>query len=225
MSGNYVAGKLINKYLIIILKNEMSNLWMKKFNRCGETKKQRSNREVTETVFSSEVHSVRRNPTKTIIDHDTTSKTTRNNSRILNYDSLLNCNNVEYNIPKNLTDMDYGLPKNCLDYHSNNTTPAKSMAIVSDGEVVVFDDIDDNWQSLRDRLDINTTNTTKINTADKDDNQQRRIIQEPLGSSVGSSPSPTSFTRTTSDFFKVILFVNYLFIYHYHLDVLLFLIN
>ncbi|XP_044017000.1 uncharacterized protein LOC122858276 isoform X6 [Aphidius gifuensis] len=171
--------------------------------RCGETKKQRSNREVTETVFSSEVHSVRRNPTKTIIDHDTTSKTTKNNNRILNYDSLLNCNNVEYNIPKNLTDMDYGLPKNCLDYQSNNTTPAKSMAIVSDGEVVVFDDIDDNWQNLRERLDINTTNTTKINTTDKDDNQQRRIIQEPLGSSVGSSPSPTSFTRTTSDFFKV----------------------
>lgn len=105
--------------------------------------------------------------------------------------------------------MDYGLPKNnCLDYQSNNTTPARSMAIVSDGEVVVFDDIDDNWQGLR--LDLNNTTTTQVNSiclnsSDQDDNQQRRnIIQEPIGgSSLCSSPSPTSFPRNTSDFFKV----------------------
>lgn len=120
---------------------------------------------------------------------------------------------------KSITDIDCGLPKNCIDYQSNHTTPARSMAIVSDGEVVVFDDIDDNWQGLR--LDLGTTNNTttnsQINTtsylnSDQDDVQQQqqqqqrssRIPPEPPGSSVGSSPSPTSmYPRNTSDFFKV----------------------
>ncbi|XP_057323786.1 uncharacterized protein LOC130666622 isoform X8 [Microplitis mediator] len=185
--------------------------------RCGEARRQRANREITETVFSSEVHSVRRNPTKSIIDYDSP-KAARSN-RIINYDSVLNSNNVEYSVGKSITDIDCGLPKNCIDYQSNHTTPARSMAIVSDGEVVVFDDIDDNWQGLR--LDLGTTNNTttnsQINTtsylnSDQDDVQQQqqqqrssRIPPEPPGSSVGSSPSPTSmYPRNTSDFFKVI---------------------
>ncbi|XP_014296758.1 uncharacterized protein LOC103568874 isoform X5 [Microplitis demolitor] len=186
--------------------------------RCGEARRQRANREITETVFSSEVHSVRRNPTKSILDYDSP-KAARSN-RIINYDSVLNSNNVEYSVAKSITDIDCGLPKNCIDYQSNHTTPARSMAIVSDGEVVVFDDIDDNWQGLR--LDLGTTNNTttnsQINTtsylnSDQDDVQQQqqqqqrssRIPPEPPGSSVGSSPSPTSmYPRNTSDFFKVI---------------------
>ncbi|XP_063980973.1 uncharacterized protein LOC135164497 isoform X4 [Diachasmimorpha longicaudata] len=171
--------------------------------RCGEARRQRSNREVTETVFSSEVHSVRRNATKSILDYDSP-KAARSN-RIINYDSVLNSNNVEYTVPKSITDLDYGLPKNCVDYQSNNTTPARSMAIVSDGEVVVFDDIDDNWQSLR--LDLGTTNTQQVNNTclNSEQDEGRRISSEPLESSVGSTPSPTStYPRNTSDFFKVI---------------------
>ncbi|XP_015127055.1 uncharacterized protein LOC107048400 isoform X3 [Diachasma alloeum] len=171
--------------------------------RCGEARRQRSNREVTETVFSSEVHSVRRNATKSILDYDSP-KAARSN-RIINYDSVLNSNNVEYTVPKSITDLDYGLPKNCVDYQSNHTTPARSMAIVSDGEVVVFDDIDDNWQGLR--LDLGTTNTQQVNNTclNSEQDDGRRIPSEPLESSVGSTPSPTStYPRNTSDFFKVI---------------------
>ncbi|XP_011298370.1 uncharacterized protein [Fopius arisanus] len=171
--------------------------------RCGEARRQRSNREVTETVFSSEVHSVRRNTTKSILDYDSP-KAARSN-RIINYDSVLNSNNVEYTVPKSITDLDYGLPKNCVDYQSNHTTPARSMAIVSDGEVVVFDDIDDNWQGLR--LDLGTTNAQQVINTSLNSEQEdvRRIPSEPLESSVGSTPSPTStYPRNTSDFFKVI---------------------
>lgn len=73
------------------------------------------NREVTETVFSSEVHSVRRNPSKSILDYD--SPTSNRGGRLINYDSILNSNNVEHNVarPKSITDLEYGLPKNCLD--------------------------------------------------------------------------------------------------------------
>ncbi|KMR04320.1 protein lin-10 [Lasius niger] len=173
--------------------------------RCGETRKQRANREVTETVFASEVHSVRRNPTKSILDYDSP-KSNRSN-RIINYDSILNSNNVEYTIPKSITDLDYGLPKSCIDYQSNHNTPARSMAIVSDGEVVVFDDIDDNWQGLR--LDLASSNTNQITATsvdlETDDSQRGRIAPEPPSSSVGSTPSPTTaYHRNTSEFFKVV---------------------
>ncbi|XP_043499746.1 uncharacterized protein LOC122522601 isoform X6 [Polistes fuscatus] len=173
--------------------------------RCGETRKQRTNREVTETVFSSEVHSVRRNPTKSILDYDSP-KSNRSNC-IINYDSILNSNNVEYSVPKSITDLDYGLSKNCVDYQSNHTTPARSMAIVSDGEVVVFDDIDDNWQGLR--LDLASNNTTQVTTTNLDleteDPQRGRIPPEPPSSSVGSTPSPTTaYHHNTSEFFKVV---------------------
>lgn len=173
--------------------------------RCGETRKQRANREVTETVFASEVHSVRRNATKSILDYDSP-KSNRSN-RIINYDSILNSNNVEYTVPKSITDLDYGLPKSCVDYQSNHNTPARSMAIVSDGEVVVFDDIDDNWQGLR--LDLASSNTNQVTTTnldlETDDLQRGRIAPEPPSSSVGSTPSPTTaYHRNTSEFFKVI---------------------
>ncbi|KAL6440904.1 hypothetical protein ACFW04_003368 [Cataglyphis niger] len=173
--------------------------------RCGESRKQRANREVTETVFASEVHSVRRNPTKSILDYDSP-KSNRSN-RIINYDTILNSNNVEYTIPKSITDLDYGLPKSCIDYQSNHNTPARSMAIVSDGEVVVFDDIDDNWQGLR--LDLASSNTNQITAAnvdlETDDSQRGRIAPEPPSSSVGSTPSPTTaYHRNTSEFFKVV---------------------
>ncbi|XP_014607422.1 PREDICTED: uncharacterized protein LOC106788567 isoform X10 [Polistes canadensis] len=173
--------------------------------RCGETRKQRTNREVTETVFSSEVHSVRRNPTKSILDYDSP-KSNRSNC-IINYDSILNSNNVEYSVPKSITDLDYGLSKNCVDYQSNHTTPARSMAIVSDGEVVVFDDIDDNWQGLR--LDLASNNTTQVTTTNLDleteDPPRGRIPPEPPSSSVGSTPSPTTaYHHNTSEFFKVV---------------------
>ncbi|XP_025986276.1 uncharacterized protein LOC105196047 isoform X3 [Solenopsis invicta] len=173
--------------------------------RCGETRKQRSNREVTETVFASEVHSVRRNATKSILDYD--SPKSNRSSRIINYDSILNSNNVEYTIPKSITDLDYGLPKSCVDYQSNHNTPARSMAIVSDGEVVVFDDIDDNWQGLR--LDLASSNTNQVTTTsldlETDDSQRGRIAPEPPSSSVGSTPSPTTaYHRNSSEFFKVV---------------------
>ncbi|XP_066584861.1 uncharacterized protein [Prorops nasuta] len=171
--------------------------------RCSETRKQRTNREVTETVFSSEVHSVRRNPSKSILDYD--SPKSHRNSRIMNYDTILNSNNVEYSVPKSITDLDYGLPKNCVDYQSNHTTPARSMAIVSDGEVVVFDDIDDHWQGLR--IDLNNTNQhIKTNLElETEESQRSRIPTEPLSSSVGSTPSPTTaYHRNTSEFFKVV---------------------
>ncbi|KAL0127448.1 hypothetical protein PUN28_005622 [Cardiocondyla obscurior] len=172
--------------------------------RCGETRKQRANREVTETVFASEVHSVRRNAAKSILDYD--SPKSNRSSRIINYDSILNSNNVEYTVPKSITDLDYGLPKSCVDYQSNHNTPARSMAIVSDGEVVVFDDIDDNWQGLR--LDLASSNSNQVTTSldlETDDSQRGRVAPEPPSSSVGSTPSPTTaYHRNTSDFFKVV---------------------
>ncbi|XP_071553723.1 uncharacterized protein [Temnothorax nylanderi] len=173
--------------------------------RCGETRKQRANREVTETVFASEVHSVRRNATKSILDYD--SPKSNRSGRIINYDSILNSNNVEYTVPKSITDLDYGLPKSCVDYQSNHNTPARSMAIVSDGEVVVFDDIDDNWQGLR--LDLASSNTNQVTTTslelEIDDSQRGRVAPEPPSSSVGSTPSPTTaYHRNTSEFFKVV---------------------
>ncbi|KAK1137492.1 hypothetical protein K0M31_001998 [Melipona bicolor] len=172
--------------------------------RCGDTRKQRSNREVTETVFSSEIHSVRHNPTKSI-DYD--SPKSNHSNRVINYDSILNSNNVEYGVSKNTVDLNYGLSKSCIDYQSNHTTPARSMAIVSDGEVVVFDDIDDNWQNLR--LDLtsgNTNQVTPINlNLETEESQRGRIPPEPLSSSIGSTPSPTTaYHRNTSEFFKVI---------------------
>ncbi|XP_076301142.1 uncharacterized protein LOC143219157 isoform X2 [Lasioglossum baleicum] len=173
--------------------------------RCGDTRKQRSNREVTETVFASEIHSVRHNPTKSILDYD--SPKSNHTNRIINYDSILNSNNVEYGIPKNITDIDYGLSKSCIDYQSNHTTPARSMAIVSDGEVVVFDDIDDNWQNLR--LDLSSNNTNQVTSTnlnhESEESQRGRIPPEPLSSSIGSTPSPTTaYHRNTSEFFKVV---------------------
>ncbi|KAG7188221.1 hypothetical protein KM043_016089 [Ampulex compressa] len=150
--------------------------------RCSDTRKQRTNREVTETVFSSEIHSVRRNPTKPILDYDSP-KNNRSNH------------------------LDYGLPKSCIDYQSNHTTPARSMAIVSDGEVVVFDDIDDNWQGLR--LDLASNNTCQVTTSnldlETDESQRGRVPLKPPGSSIGSTPSPTTaYHRNTSEFFKVV---------------------
>ncbi|OAD51866.1 hypothetical protein WN48_04276, partial [Eufriesea mexicana] len=172
--------------------------------RCGDTRKQRSSREVTETVFSSEIHSVRHNPTKSI-DYD--SPKSNHSNRIINYDSILNSNNVEYGVSKNTADLDYGLSKSCIDYQSNNTTPARSMAIVSDGEVVVFDDIDDNWQNLR--LDLTSNNTNQVTSTnlnlETEESQRGRIPPEPLSSSIGSTPSPTTpYHHNTSEFFKVI---------------------
>ncbi|XP_043263248.1 uncharacterized protein LOC122403668 isoform X6 [Colletes gigas] len=172
--------------------------------RCGDIRKQRSNREVTETVFASEIHSVRHNPTKSILDYD--SPKSNHSNRIINYDSILNSNNVEYSIPKNIMDLDYGLSKGCIDYQSNHTTPARSMAIVSDGEVVVFDDIDDNWQNLR--LDLTSNNTNQVTSTnlnlESEESQRGRIPPEPPSSSIGSTPSPTTAYRNTSEFFKVI---------------------
>lgn len=160
---------------------------------------------------------MRRNPTKSILDYDSP-KSNRSN-RIINYDSILNSNNVEYTIPKSITDLDYGLPKSCIDYQSNHNTPARSMAIVSDGEVVVFDDIDDNWQGLR--LDLASSNTNQITAAsvdlETDDSQRGRIAPEPPSSSVGSTPSPTTaYHRNTSEFFKVMRDINaYIYISQY----------
>lgn len=181
--------------------------------RCGEARRQRTNREVTETVFASEVHSVRRNAAaKSILDYDSP-KRASGGSRVISYDSILNSNNIDYNnTPKSITDLNYGLPKNCVvDYQSNHTTPARSsMAIVSDGEVVVFDDIDDNWQGLR--LDLGTNNSSpgiqgnnleeSLGEADPEDAHRGRMHPEPPGSSVGSTPSP-AYHRNASDFFKV----------------------
>lgn len=200
----FLLTKQLFKISYNTLYNGLSLIIMMIF-RCGETRKQRANREVTETVFASEVHSVRRNPTKSILDYDSP-KSNRSN-RIINYDSILNSNNVEYTVPKSITDLDYGLPKSCIDYQSNHNTPARSMAIVSDGEVVVFDDIDDNWQGLR--LDL-ASNTNQITTTsvdlETDDSQRGRIAPEPPSSSVGSTPSPTTaYHRNTSEFFKVIM--------------------
>lgn len=171
--------------------------------RCGDTRKQRSNREVTETVFSSEIHSVRHNPAKSI-DYD--SPKSNHSNHIINYDSILNSNNVEYDVSKNTADLDYGLSKNCIDYQSNHTTPARSMAIVSDGEVVVFDDIDDNWQNLPLDLTNNTNQVTSTNlNLETEESQKGRIPPEPLSSSIESTPSPTTaYHRNTSEFFKVI---------------------
>ncbi|XP_026294709.1 uncharacterized protein LOC412594 isoform X10 [Apis mellifera] len=171
--------------------------------RCGDTRKQRSNREVTETVFSSEIHSVRHNPAKSI-DYD--SPKSNHSNHIINYDSILNSNNVEYDVSKNTADLDYGLSKNCIDYQSNHTTPARSMAIVSDGEVVVFDDIDDNWQNLPLDLTNNTNQVTSTNLSlETEESQKGRIPPEPLSSSIESTPSPTTaYHRNTSEFFKVI---------------------
>ena len=72
-------------------------------------------REVTETVFSSEVHSVRRNTSKSILDYD--SPKSNRSGRLINYDSVLNSNHVEHNVagPKSMTDLEYGLPKNCIE--------------------------------------------------------------------------------------------------------------
>ncbi|XP_076235962.1 uncharacterized protein LOC143180251 [Calliopsis andreniformis] len=173
--------------------------------RCGDTRKQRSNREVTETVFASEIHSVRHNPAKSILDYD--SPKSNHSNRIINYDSILNSNNVEYGVSKTITDLDYGLSKSCVDYQSNHTTPARSMAIVSDGEVVVFDDIDDNWQNLRLDLTSNTTNqvTSTNSNLESEESQRGRIPPEPPSSSIGSTPSPTTaYHRNTSEFFKVV---------------------
>ncbi|XP_023247225.1 uncharacterized protein LOC106644142 isoform X4 [Copidosoma floridanum] len=188
--------------------------------KCGETRKQRMNREVTETVFSSEVHSVRRNPSKSILDYDSPKN---NRGRFVNYDSILNSNNAEHGTtgPKSITDLEYGLPKNCIDslgyQSSNHKTPLvrhvsgpPGMALVNDGEVVVFDDIDDNWQNLR--LDLGSTNapTTTSSAQQHVDElflqhqQQTRTPPEPLSSSLCSSPSPTTtYHRNTSDFFKM----------------------
>lgn len=72
-------------------------------------------REVTETVFSSEVHSVKRNPSKSILDYDSPKS---NRGRFVNYDSVLNSNNVDHNTSGSksiTTDLDYVLPKNCID--------------------------------------------------------------------------------------------------------------
>lgn len=147
---------------------------------------------------------MRHNPTKSILDYD--SPKSNHSNRIINYDSILNSNNVEYGVSKNTTDLDYGLTKSCLDYQSNHTTPARSMAIVSDGEVVVFDDIDDNWQNLR--LDLSSNNTNQVTSTninlETEESQRGRIPPEPLSSSIGSTPSPTTaYHRNTSEFFKV----------------------
>lgn len=119
-------------------------------------------------------------------------------------------------MPKSITDLDYGLPKNCVDYQSNNTTPARSMAIVSDGEVVVFDDIDDSWQGLK--LDLGSTNMTQVNrkclTTEQDEiheeceeSGEHGITVKQTSSIVGSTPSPTTIYPTnTSDFFKVLVY-------------------
>ncbi|XP_043800908.1 uncharacterized protein LOC122719288 isoform X2 [Apis laboriosa] len=168
--------------------------------RCGDTRKQRSNREVTETVFSSEIHSVRHKAKS--IDYD--SPKSNQSNRIINYDSILNSNNVEYDVSKNTADLDYGLPKSCIDYQSNHTTPARSMAIVSDGEVVVFDDIDDNWQNLPLDLTNNTNQVTSTNLNLETEGSQKGCIP-PEPSSIESTPSPTTaYHRNTSEFFKVI---------------------
>ena len=109
---------------------------------------------------------------------------------------------------------------------NHNATPARTgtaaggMSLVSDGEVVVFDDIDDNWAGLR--LDLGSSSTTASQLhggpgvlADDDalfqqqqqqhQQQQGRTPPEPLSSSLCSSPSPTTtYHRNSSDFFKVI---------------------
>lgn len=153
---------------------------------------------------------MRHNPAKSI-DYD--SPKSNHSNHIINYDSILNSNNVEYDVSKNTADLDYGLSKNCIDYQSNHTTPARSMAIVSDGEVVVFDDIDDNWQNLPLDLTNNTNQVTSTNLSlETEESQKGRIPPEPLSSSIESTPSPTTaYHRNTSEFFKVfylILFNN-----------------
>ena len=77
------------------------------FYRGGESRKQKVLKEVTETVFSSEVHSVKRNSSKSILDYESP----KNNyaGRIINYDTLLNSTNLDHNVsrPKSITDLEY----------------------------------------------------------------------------------------------------------------------
>ncbi|XP_067013612.2 uncharacterized protein [Anabrus simplex] len=118
---------------------------------CGEPKKQRNSREVTETVFSTEVRSVR-------------------HQRVTNSPSGPVC-------------------------YDNGTTPPLNVAVVTSGEVVVFDDIGDDWRGLR--LDLQGMDLDGNGTDNK----------EAL-SSAGSSPSPPTYHRTASDFFKTVTSVN-----------------
>lgn len=131
--------------------------------------------------------------------------------------------------------------KNLQGYQSSNhTASAGGMALVSDGEVVVFDDIDDNWtQNLR--LDLPNINApaalppTSMVDDDDDDlllqHQQQQLLQqqlqqqhqaksppEPLSSSLCSSPSPTTtYHRNATDFFKVWFLLNCLFTFFFYL--------
>lgn len=94
-------------------------------NTTTTTLKLNNSREVTETVFSSEVCSVRHQ---------------RSNANI---HITPNCYIKQQQQP------------------TNPPSPTNSMAVVTCGEVVVFDDIGDNWQGLR--LDLHDNANTNIN--------------------------------------------------------------
>lgn len=140
--------------------------------------------EVTETVFSSEVHSVRRNPNKSLPDYDS-------NGPLINYNSTSN-NVAQVNMPKS-------------NFRSSNHTPTHNMAVINDGEVVVFDDIDDNWQNLRLDLHNNTHHVPSNAVQNEQEGSHRgRTPSEPLSSSICSSPSPTTtyHRNHTTEFFN-----------------------
>ncbi|XP_014222639.1 uncharacterized protein LOC106649641 isoform X12 [Trichogramma pretiosum] len=207
-SLNNTEGQTDNK--VTLKKNNKSpnrqSVW-ELGSRCGEQRKQRVQREVTETVFSSEVHSVRRNPGKSILDYESPK---RHTSHILSYDSILNSNNVEHNVtrPKSITDLEYGLPKNCLDSlnyptSNHNTTPgrmnSRGLSLVNDGEVVVFDDIDDNWMS------ITATSLQQQHDEMLQSHSASLKTRTPPSSSACSTPSPgATYHRNSTDFFKMV---------------------
>uniref|UniRef100_A0ABD2VU22 Protein lin-10 n=1 Tax=Trichogramma kaykai TaxID=54128 RepID=A0ABD2VU22_9HYME len=207
-SLNNTEGQTDNK--VTLKKNNKSpnrqSVW-ELGSRCGEQRKQRVQREVTETVFSSEVHSVRRNPGKSILDYESPK---RHASHILSYDSILNSNNVEHNVarPKSITDLEYGLPKNCLDSlnyptSNHNTTPgrmnSRGLSLVNDGEVVVFDDIDDNWMS------ITATSLQQQHDEMLQSHSVSLKTRTPPSSSACSTPSPgATYHRNSTDFFKMV---------------------
>ncbi|KAJ8872408.1 hypothetical protein PR048_026012 [Dryococelus australis] len=115
--------------------------------RCVDAKKQRNSREVTETVFSTEVRSVRHHRAST------------------------------------------------GDSTTGSSAPAAplNMAVITGREVVVFDDIGEDWRGLR--LDLQGMGVGLA--LEQNGNRER-------GSSGSSSPITQSYHRNATDFFKAV---------------------
>ncbi|XP_044741322.1 uncharacterized protein LOC123302467 isoform X8 [Chrysoperla carnea] len=154
--------------------------------RCSDSLKHNNPREVTETVFSTEVCSVRHQ---------------RPN---------VHSNNV-------YTKANSVVPTT----EATVVSPSRQMTVVSCGEVVVFDDIGDNWQGLR--LDLCQDNNKQQTQAQQQQSQQQQtqsqqIVKLPSSesndrgteqSSREDSPNETSqYHRTTTDFFKIVTSVS-----------------